>query len=77
MPCGTGTSAKLACLYADGKLLPGQVWHQESIVGSIFEGRIRVDDGKLYPSITGSAFVNAEATLILDPEDPFCMGISK
>jgi 4-hydroxyproline epimerase len=76
-PCGTGTSAKLACLYADGKLRPGQVWHQESIVGSIFEGRIRIDGDKLYPSITGSAFVNAEATLILDPEDPFCMGISK
>ena len=40
-PCGTGTSAKLACLYADGKLKPGQVWRQESIVGSIFEGTVR------------------------------------
>src|SRR5262249_8009020 len=39
-PCGTGTSAKLACLAADGKLKPGQVWRQESIVGSVFEGRV-------------------------------------
>ena len=74
-PCGTGTSAKLACLYADGKLREGQTWKQESIVGSVFEGRIAVKDGKVYPSITGSAFVNAEAELILDPNDPFCMGI--
>ncbi len=74
-PCGTGTSAKMACLFADGKLRPGQVWKQESIVGSVFEGSIRVVDGQVCPSITGSAFVNAEADLILDPRDPFCLGI--
>lgn len=74
-PCGTGTSAKLACLYDDGKIEEGQVWKQESIVGSIFEGTVRVRDGKVYPSITGSAFVNAEAELILNPKDPLCMGI--
>lgn len=74
-PCGTGTSAKLACLYADGKLQPGQAWKQESIVGSVFEGSVRVQDGKIYPSITGRAFVNAEAELVLNPQDPFCMGI--
>jgi 4-hydroxyproline epimerase len=74
-PCGTGTSAKLACLYADGKIKEGQVWKQESIVGSVFEGTVRVQDGKVYPSITGSAFVNAEAELILNPQDPLCMGI--
>jgi len=74
-PCGTGTSAKLACLYADGKIKEGQVWKQESIVGSVFEGTVRVKEGKVYPSITGSAFVNAEAELILNPEDPLCMGI--
>ena len=74
-PCGTGTSAKLACLYADGKLREGQVWKQESIVGSVFEGTVAVRDGKLYPSIKGSAFVNAESDLILDPRDPLCMGI--
>ena len=75
-PCGTGTSAKLACLYADGKLKEGDVWRQESIVGSVFEGTIKVIDGQMYPSITGSAFVNAEADLILDERDPFYAGIS-
>jgi len=74
-PCGTGTSAKLACLYADGKIREGQTWRQESIVGSVFEGSVIVRQGKVYPSITGSAFVNAEADLVLDPQDPFCMGI--
>lgn len=74
-PCGTGTSAKLACLYADGKIREQQVWKQESIVGTVFEGSIELRDGKLYPSIKGSAFVNAEAELVLNPKDPFCMGI--
>jgi 4-hydroxyproline epimerase len=74
-PCGTGTSAKLACLYADGKLREGEVWKQESIVGSLFEGSVKIRDGKVYPSIKGSAFVNAEAELVLDPRDPLCMGI--
>jgi 4-hydroxyproline epimerase len=74
-PCGTGTSAKLACLYTDGKIKEGQIWKQESIVGSVFEGTVRVKHGKIYPSITGSAFVNAEAELILNPQDPLCMGI--
>ena len=74
-PCGTGTSAKLACLVADGKLKPGAIWRQESIIGSLFEGSVAIVEGKVIPSITGTAFVNAEATLILDPRDPFCMGI--
>ena len=74
-PCGTGTSAKLACLYADGKIREGQTWKQESIVGSVFEGSVTVREGKVYPSIKGSAFVNAEAELVLDPRDPLCMGI--
>jgi 4-hydroxyproline epimerase len=74
-PCGTGTSAKLACLYADGKIREGQTWRQESLIGSVFEGTIKVRDGKVYPSIKGSAFVTAEAELIIDPRDPLCMGI--
>ena len=74
-PCGTGTSAKLACLYADGAIREGQIWKQESIVGSVFEGSVKERDGKVYPSIKGSAFVNAEAELVLDPRDPLCMGI--
>jgi len=76
-PCGTGTSAKLACLYADGKLREGQLWRQESIVGSIFEGSVAVEDGNIYPRITGRAYINAEADLILDERDPFCYGIRR
>ena len=74
-PCGTGTSAKLACLYADGKLAEGQIWRQESIIGSVFEGTVSIIDGNIIPSIRGSAFVTAEVELILDPLDPFCFGI--
>jgi 4-hydroxyproline epimerase len=74
-PCGTGTSAKLACLYADGKLAPGEIWRQESIVGSVFEGTVAIENGQIIPEITGSAYVNAEADLILDERDPFCYGI--
>jgi 4-hydroxyproline epimerase len=76
-PCGTGTSAKLACLYADGKLRPGEIWRQESITGSVFEGAITLVDGKLYPEITGYAYVIAEADLLLDERDPFCYGIPR
>jgi 4-hydroxyproline epimerase len=76
-PCGTGTSAKLACLYADGKLKEGEVWRQESIVGSIFEGTVRRDGDKIIPRITGSAYVNGEATLLVDDADPFRMGIRR
>ncbi len=77
-PCGTGTSAKLACLYADGKLKPGDVWRQESVIGSLFECSIRLaHDGRIIPRITGTAYVTAEANLILDPHDPFRMGIPK
>jgi 4-hydroxyproline epimerase len=77
-PCGTGTSAKLACLAADGKLAPGAPWVQESIIGSTFTGRFEWLDkgsGKIAPRVTGRAFVNAEATLLLDERDPFCWGI--
>lgn len=74
-PCGTGTSAKMACLHADGKLAAGQPWRQESITGSVFECSIAEREGRLYPSITGRAWVNAEATLILDPRDPLWAGI--
>jgi len=77
-PCGTGTSAKLACLAADGKLDEGQPWVQESILGSLFTGRYRWLDraaGSVVPTITGTAFVNAESTLLLDDNDPLCWGI--
>jgi 4-hydroxyproline epimerase len=74
-PCGTGTSAKLACLYLDKKLLPGQIWRQESIVGSVFEGSVRIEDGNILPSVKGSAFITSEADLILDSRDPFRYGL--
>jgi 4-hydroxyproline epimerase len=74
-PCGTGTSAKLACLAADGKLAPGQVWRQEGILGTAFEGSYQLQEGKIIPSITGSAYVTSESTLILHPDDPFRAGI--
>jgi proline racemase len=77
-PCGTGTSAKLACLAADGKLAEGEDWIQESILGSTFTGRFRWRDrakGEIEPIIAGTAHVNSEATLLLDERDPFCWGI--
>jgi 4-hydroxyproline epimerase len=76
-PCGTGTSAKLACLYADGKLKEGEIYRQESIIGSVFEGSVRIVDGQIIPRIVGSAYVTGEALLILDPDDPFRMGIRR
>jgi 4-hydroxyproline epimerase len=76
-PCGTGTSAKLACLSADGKLHEGEVWRQESVIGSIFEGSVRIVDGRIRPRIRGTAYVNAESTLIIDPADPLAMGIRR
>ena len=78
-PCGTGTSAKLACLAADGKLAEGETWVQESVVGSRFTASYRWLDrgsGKIIPSIGGTAFITAESTLLLDDRDPFCWGIS-
>jgi 4-hydroxyproline epimerase len=74
-PCGTGTSAKLACLAADGKLAPGEVWRQESILGSVFEGSYEAGENAIIPTITGLAFITAETTLILDSADPFRFGI--
>ncbi|KAF0181474.1 MAG: proline racemase [Limisphaerales bacterium] len=77
-PCGTGTSAKLACLAADGKLAEDAVWIQESILGTKFTGRFHWLDrakGEIAPVITGTASVNAEATLLLDDKDQFCWGI--
>lgn len=88
-PCGTGTSAKLACLAASGKLKPGEIWRQESIIGSVFSGSFQWQpereasdelhngngDRAVIPAIRGTAFVNSEATLILNSDDPFCMGI--
>jgi 4-hydroxyproline epimerase len=74
-PCGTGTCAKMACLYTEGKLKEGQVWRQESVTGSQFEGTISIVNNKIHPRIKGSAFVTSEADLLLDERDPFSAGI--
>lgn len=74
-PCGTGTSAKLACLAAAGKLPPGQVWRQASVIGSVFEGWYEMGVDSIVPTIRGRAFISAEATLIIDPDDPFGWGL--
>jgi 4-hydroxyproline epimerase len=75
-PCGTGTSAKLACLAAAGKLPPGESWVQESIIGSRFTAGYRdAGEGRIVPRITGRAYVCSEATLIQQPGDPFRHGI--
>lgn len=74
-PCGTGTSAKLACLAADGKLAPGEVWRQESVIGTVFEGSFETAEGGIIPTITGRAHVVAETVLWFGEEDPFRWGI--
>lgn len=74
-PCGTGTSAKLACLAADGDLEPGQIWRQESVIGSVFEASYESAGNQVIPTITGSAYVTAETTLIQYELDPFRTGI--
>lgn len=81
-PCGTGTSAKLACLAESGELAAGHIWVQESIVGSTFRAsyeRVPQSDGQprhaIIPTITGRAFVNADLTVILNTDDPFALGI--
>ncbi len=75
-PCGTGTSAKLACLAADGKLRPGERWIQESIIGSRFEASFTPGtNGGVVPSIIGRAYITGEAVLHRDADDPFRDGI--
>ncbi len=89
-PCGTGTSAKMACLAAEGYLKPGTVWRQEGILGTVFEGSFEFEETpgtqameetvggqgpRIIPSITGSAYVTAQCTLVFDPHDPFRLGV--
>ncbi len=69
-PCGTGTSAKMACLYGDGKLRAGELWRQESILGTRFVGRLSVRDGALYPTIRGAAYLTGAGDLLVDRDDP-------
>jgi 4-hydroxyproline epimerase len=69
-------SAKLACLFEDGELAEGENWRQESFVGTVFDGSVDVVDGAIRPTVRGSAYVTAEATLIIDERDPLCWGIN-
>ncbi len=75
-PCGTGTSAKMASLYKRGRLSLDGHWRQESIVGSVFEGRLRdASDDVVWPEIVGRAYITGKATLLLDPDDPYRFGL--
>jgi 4-hydroxyproline epimerase len=75
-PCGTGCSAKLACLAEDGLLAPGKDWIQESVIGSTYRISYEPGTGKgVIPTITGQAFVTSDANLIFNPADPYCLGI--
>lgn len=76
-PCGTGTSAKMACLAADGKLLPGEVLVQESIIGTCYRGWYQPEGDRIIPTIEGRAYVTGEAKLIFDENDPMVGGILK
>ena len=74
-PCGTGTSATIACLAADGKLDPGVIWRQQSVIGSVFEASYQqLDNGCILPTITGSAYITAEAILMMSADDPLANG---
>lgn len=81
-PCGTGTSAKIACLAADGKLKPNTIWRQESITGSVFLADYELsnvpNDGSelmfVTPTIRGSAHISAETKLVMQANDPFRWG---
>jgi 4-hydroxyproline epimerase len=75
-PCGTGTSAKMACLYADGLLQPGELWRQEGILGTVFTGSVQKGtNGAVQPSIRGRAWITGESKLMFGPDDPFAQGI--
>jgi 4-hydroxyproline epimerase len=76
-PCGTGTSAKLACLYDAGKLKPGDIWRQSSILNTVFTGSIEpLPDNRVIPLVTGRAWVNGQSVIVIDPNDPFAFGIN-
>jgi 4-hydroxyproline epimerase len=74
-PCGTGTSAKIACLAADGKLAPGEDWTQASIIGSRFVASYTPHGDSVVPTIRGRAHLSAESTLLIEGDDPFAWGI--
>lgn len=75
-PCGTGTSATIACLASDGKLGEGDIWRQQSVIGSVFEASYtHLSENRIAPTITGSAHITAESKLVIEPSDPFSLGL--
>ena len=78
-PCGTGTSAGIACLAADGKVREGEKWVLESVLGSAFSASFRWEDrakGWIRPTIEGRAYVTAESKLVYAANDPLIAGFS-
>jgi proline racemase len=80
-PCGTGTSARMAALYARGELALGQDFVNESVIGSRFVGRLleEVTVGGLpavVPEVSGRAWITGMGTYLLDPSDPFPAGFA-
>jgi 4-hydroxyproline epimerase len=79
-PCGTGTSARMAQWYQKGKLLPGQPFIHESVIGSTFIGRIESEldfhgNRAIRPSVEGWAKIYGENLITIDPEDdPYAYG---
>ncbi|MET0209444.1 MAG: proline racemase family protein [Burkholderiaceae bacterium] len=76
-PCGTGTSARLACLAADGELAVGAGWRQEGLLGTVFEARYEPadKDGHIRPTIAGRAHLLMDGQFIAEADDPFGWGI--
>jgi 4-hydroxyproline epimerase len=74
-PCGTGTSALVGCLLDDGILAEGRTWRQESVLGGVYEARIRREQGVAVPTVRGRAWLTAETTLHFAADDPYRIGL--
>ena len=80
-PCGTGTSARMAVLHANGQLRVGDSFRHEGILGKVFTGRVLEETlvggyRAIVPAITGQAWITGFATYVLDPTDPFPDGFT-
>jgi 4-hydroxyproline epimerase len=75
-PCGTGTSALVGCLHEDGLLAEGRPWRQESVLGGVYEARIRREAGVLVPTVRGQAWITAESELRFAADDPYRSGLT-
>jgi proline racemase len=80
-PCGTGTSARMATLYARGRLALGEDFRHEGILGTVFTGRLleeaRIgDEVAVVPQITGQAWITGISEYVVDPTDPFPDGFT-